>query len=676
MFRPVPMSQISLIVLRRDLDRLALEMVHLGAVHLHRVEEIDPWTATLDALSVEQRLTAVEARLNEVDTLLVKLELRPTLASLPTEPPKTDLDALGQKLQTIGEQVDEALAARRTTADEIRRIGSLLELPVSEAAVPAIDPATRFAFMETFMGTMSRAHVEVVRSELTHVPSVIIPFKVADGSDAVLIMVLKKDRSLLAEALSKVRAAPLEKAAVAPSQEMRARLTQRIEELKRQEAEARRQLDALRTRHTDTLRDARAALEIERAILGAQQTLRGTTSTALVSAWVSRRKARSIAERLIELVGGRCYIEIRTPEEIDGVADGLVQVPVELSNPGFLKPFEMLVKGYDTPAYDGIDPTPIVGLTFLLMFGLMFGDMGQGAVVALIGLLVARRTTMSSGMRRIGSLLVFCGISAIGFGIYYGELFGKSVNEIFGEGTFPWAFKPFENSGRFLASTIYIGITIISVGLVLNIIMQVRRRKLFEAIFSRTGLIGGVIYWGAVAIVIKSMVFGHTIAQMQWWIIGFIIVPLVLFAFRGAFSKLLHPREKAMHEGCGMYVIETAIESFEIFTGFLANTVSFVRIAAYGLSHAGIFFAVFTITKMLSGLPGALGTTLQAIIIIVGNAVVIALEGMVAGIQALRLEYYEFFSKFFAGGGKEFKPLRAAGTTPGMRSRAGVRKVE
>ncbi len=667
MFRPVPMSQISMLVLRRDLDRVTLEMVSLGAVHLHRIEEIDPWTASLDAVEVGERLAAVEERLNEVDTLLVKLALRPTLASLPTEPPRTDLDELGRTLQSIAEQVDETLAKRRSVADEIRRIGAVLELPVGEAAVPAIDPATRFAFMETFMGRMSRPHIEVVRSELSAVPNVIIPFKTADGSDAVLIMVLKRDRTLLAEALSKVRATPLEKAEGPPSAEMRARFSARMNELRRQEEAAGRELETLRTRYGSRLRDARAALEIERTVLAAQEALRGTTNTALISAWVSRNRAHGIAERLKHALGGRCYIEIRTPDEIDGVADGLVQVPVELSNPGFLKPFEMLVKGYDTPAYDGIDPTPIVGFTFLLIFGLMFGDIGQGAVLALIGWLIARRPTMSSGMRRVGSLMVFCGLTAMLFGVIYGEFFGKEVNKLLGEGTFPWAFTPFENTNKFLELTVYLGIAILSLGIVLNIILQVRRRDLFHAIFSRTGLIGGVVYWGAVAIVIKAMVYKHSIAQMQWWILGFIVAPLVLFALRGPIWKLIDRREKVLREGCMMYVIETFMESFEIFTGFLANTVSFVRIAAYGLSHAGILLAIFMISDMLATLPGALAPVFQAIVIIVGNAVVIALEGLVAGIQALRLEYYEFFSKFFRGGGKAFSPLGAPGDSAAAR---------
>ena len=663
MFRPVPMSQISLIVMRRDLDRITLEMVQLGAVHLHRVEEIEPWAATLDAVAVDERLTGVEERLTGVDTLLVKLQLRPSLASLPTEPPKTDLDALGHTLQTIGGQVDEALAKRRNAADEIRRIGRMLEMPPAEAAAPTIDPATRFAFMESFMGMMSRAHIEVVRSELAQIPNIIIPFRTADGREAVLIMVLKKDRAALAEALSKVRATPLETAERAPSEEMRAQFAQRIKQLERAEDDSRRELDELKTRYGDKLRDARAALEIERALLNAQGAIRGTAHTALVSAWVPSRKAEPIAQRLSEIAAGRCYVEIRTPDEIEGVADGLVQVPVELSNPAFLKPFEMLVKGYDTPAYDGIDPTPIVGLTFLLIFGLMFGDIGQGAVVALVGWLIARRPTMSSGMKRVGLLMVFCGISAMVFGLIYGELFGMEINKIFGEGTFPWAFTPMENTGRFLEITVYFGIGILSLGILLNIFLHLRKKDVFHAIFSRTGLIGGVVYWGVVAMVIKVMAFKDTIGA--WWIIGFIVAPLVVFALRGPIWKLFHQREKVLHEGCGMYAIETVMESFEIFTGFLANTVSFVRIAAYGLAHAGILMAVFEISRMLAKAPG--GPVLQAIVIVTGNAVVIALEGLVAGIQALRLEYYEFFSKFFRGGGKAFAPLGASGpsATPG-----------
>ncbi len=664
MFRPVPMSQISLIVLRRDLDRVTLEMVQLGAVHLHRVEEIDPWTATLDTVRVDERLTLVEGRLNEVDTLLVKLELRPTLASLPTEPPETDLEALGRTTQTIGRQVDEALAKRRTSADEVRRIGLVLEMPVTEAVAPAIDPATRFAFMETFMGQMSRAHIEVVRSELAQIPNVVIPFKTADGNEAVLVMVLKKDRALLAEALSKVRATPLEKKEGAPSEEMRARFAQRVNQLKLEEKDAGRELDALRTRYAETLRDARAALEIERAILGAQESLRGTSNTVLISAWVSTHKAENVATRLKRIAGGRCYVEIRTPDEIEGVADGLVQVPVELSNPGFLKPFEMLVKGYDTPAYDGIDPTPIVGFTFLLIFGLMFGDIGQGAVVALIGWLIARRSTMSSGMQRVGSLMIFCGIAAMVFGVIYGSAFGFFINKVAGFNLLPWAFEPLRHTGKFLSVTIYVGVGILSLGILLNIFLHLRNRDVFHAIFSRTGLIGGVVYWGAVAIIIKVMAYKHEIGH--WWILGFIILPLVLFALRGPIWKLFDRRAKVLREGCGMYVIETVMESFEIFTGFLANTVSFVRIAAYAFSHAGLLMAIFQLSDMLKSAPG--GPVLQAFVIIVGNVIVIGLEGLVAGIQALRLEYYEFFGKFFRGGGKAFTPLASgAGSTAAGR---------
>ncbi len=661
MFRPVPMSQISLIVLRRDLDRVTLEMVQLGAVHLHRVEEIEPWTATLDEMPVDDRLAVIEERLTAVDTLLAKLGLRPTLASLPTEPPKTDLDELGRTLEVIGRQVDGALAKRRTAADEIRRIGLVLEQPVAEAVEPAIDPATRFAFMETFMGMMSRAHIEVVRSELAQVPNIIIPFKTA-GGEAVLVMVLKKDRALLAGALSKVRATPLEKPeGTPPSEEMRVQFLQRVNQLKQAEADARAELDGLKARYGETLRQARGVLGIERTILGAQGSLRGTAHTVLISAWVSSRQAERIADRLKAIAGGRCYVEIRTPDEIEGVADGAVQVPVELSNPGFLKPFEMLVKGYDTPAYDGIDPTPIVGITFLLIFGLMFGDIGQGLVLALIGWLIARRPAMSSGMKRVGSLMIFCGISAVVFGVIYGEFFGKEINKIFGEGTFPWAFSPMKNTNQFLEITVYFGIGILSLGILLNIFLHLRNRDVFHAIFSRTGLIGGVVYWGVVAIVIKAMVYGHTLAQLQWWILGFVIVPLAVFALRGPIWKMFDRRGKVLREGCGMYVIETFMESFEIFTGFLANTVSFVRIAAYGLSHAGILLAIFMISDMLGKLPGALAPVSQAIVIIIGNAIVIALEGLVAGIQALRLEYYEFFSKFFRGGGKAFTPLGASG---------------
>jgi V/A-type H+-transporting ATPase subunit I len=278
--------------------------------------------------------------------------------------------------------------------------------------------------------------------------------------------------------------------------------------------------------------------------------------------------------------------------------------------------------------------------------------------VALTGWLIARRPTMSSGMKRLGSLLVFCGISAAVFGAIYGTVFGFHVNKVLGFELLPWAFDPLEDTGWFLALTIYIGIGILSLGILLNIFVHLRNRDVFHAIFSRTGLIGGVVYWGVVAIIIKVLAYEHDIGP--WWILGFIVLPLVLFALRGPIWKLFNRRAKVLDEGLGMYAIETVMETFEIFTGFLANTMSFVRIAAYAFSHAGLLLAIFQIKGMLEN-TGPAAPVYQAIVVIIGNLVVIGLEGLVAGIQALRLEYYEFFSKFFRGGGKAFTPLGASG---------------
>jgi V/A-type H+-transporting ATPase subunit I len=133
------------------------------------------------------------------------------------------------------------------------------------------------------------------------------------------------------------------------------------------------------------------------------------------------------------------------------------------------------------------------------------------------------------------------------------------------------------------------------------------------------------------------------------------IVPLVLFFLQGPILKILGRRRSAFPDGPGTYVMEGLVGILEILMGYLANTVSFIRIAAFGLAHAGLFVAVFSLAELVAEKPG--GTVASWVILILGNVVIILLEGLVVTIQALRLEYYEFFSKFFKSSQAEYKPV-------------------
>jgi V/A-type H+-transporting ATPase subunit I len=166
-----------------------------------------------------------------------------------------------------------------------------------------------------------------------------------------------------------------------------------------------------------------------------------------------------------------------------------------------------------------------------------------------------------------------------------------------------------------------------------------------KAIFDKAGLIAGVSYWLAIAVVSKYLAAKAPVSPIYVSIIalGLLLLflkPVIEFIFRRKKENLL------------MSLMESTIEVFEIFMGYLSNTVSFMRIAAYSITHASLFLAIFELSRALKGAG--------FIIIILGNIMIILLEGLVASIQSIRLNYYEFFSKFFIAGKQTFKPLTTA----------------
>ena len=139
-------------------------------------------------------------------------------------------------------------------------------------------------------------------------------------------------------------------------------------------------------------------------------------------------------------------------------------------------------------------------------------------------------------------------------------------------------------------------------------------------------------------------------------VICLIGVPLCLLLLKGPILKLFKRKEKVFPDGISAYIMERIVEIIEIFIGYLANTISFVRIAAFALAHVGLFMAVFSLADILKTKPA--GPLLWVVTLVLGNLLIIALEGLIVTIQGIRLEYYEFFSKFFTSQGKAYQPMK------------------
>lgn len=391
-----------------------------------------------------------------------------------------------------------------------------------------------------------------------------------------------------------------------------------------------------------------------------------TRNTTLFSGWVPEEEADDVGALISRVTDGRCIIEWTDASEMPRE-----EVPVEMTSPRILRPFERMVNNYSTPEYGSINPTPFTAVAYLAMFALMFADLGQGFILLLVGLvgrwIYSRNPMKKDGLisRYLCSLLIFLGPASMVGGLLFGSCFGFSlIPALWFNFDAVVEGEPVQGLIQdiydILGITIRFGIVVIYLGLVLNWINLIRKKRFFELVFDKNGIVGGVMYalgiwfaWGFVA-------SGYSTFPSSPFFMPVLAACLLLIVIKGPIGAVINAR-KGHKEGVGRVIIDTVmdflVEVLEIFSGLLSNTLSFMRVAGLGIAHASLMSAFYQMAAM----PGNI--VAEVLIMILGNALVIVLEGLSAGIQALRLNYYEFFTKYFTGHGIAFEPV-------GLRSKA------
>lgn len=324
-----------------------------------------------------------------------------------------------------------------------------------------------------------------------------------------------------------------------------------------------------------------------------------------------------------------------------------VQPPTKLKNPKIFKPFEMYIKMYGLPAYNEMDPTIFVAITYSFIFGAMFGDVGQGLLLAIGGLILYKVKNMD-----LAAIIGCAGVFSTIFGFMYGSFFGF-------EDLIPalW-LKPSEamllipglgNMNTVFVVAIVFGMFLILLTMIFNIIKAVRSRDIENIIFSQNAICG-LVFYGALTVTILLYITGHALPATAVLVVMFVI-PLILIMLKEPLTRIVEKKTPAIEGGKAMYFVQSFFELFEVMLSYLSNTLSFVRVGAFAVSHA----AMMGVVLMLAGAES--GGSINWLIIILGNAFVCAMEGLIVGIQVLRLEYYEMFSRFYKGSGREFKPF-------------------
>lgn len=321
--------------------------------------------------------------------------------------------------------------------------------------------------------------------------------------------------------------------------------------------------------------------------------------------------------------------------------------PVKLKNNRFSNPFSLFVEMYGLPRYNGFNPTTLVAITYTLLFGIMFGDLGQGLVLSLIGTIIYKKSK-----NQLGAIMARIGISSAFFGLIFGSCFGfeNLLDPLYT--TIGLKGKPLEvmeNTNFVLAAAIGIGVGLILISIVINVILNFKRKDYTNALFSNNGLAGllffGSLLFGAVGTLFLDM---HLFTKP--FIFCCLILPVIVMFFREPLGCLVS-KKKFHCDGIGDFIASNFFEVFEFMLGYASNTLSFVRIGGFVFSHAGMMSVVMLLSETVA--KGA-----SPIVIVLGNIFVMGMEGLIVGIQVLRLEFYEIFSRFYDGDGKPFEPVQ------------------
>lgn len=589
--------------------------------------------------------------------------------------PETELTAAVDLADRVGAEIDRTREKQRTIQQQINRLEDLLRhLPVGGAGLPrdVSGIGSGGSFLEITTGWVPRDRQESLEQKLSLFPAVLTPLSGRGDRLYFILVAMKRNGTEIREILD-AHGYIEEQLSAETGTETREAVGERLESLRSDQRALADSIPTFVSSRRQELETFWRKMRVRELLATIHGSFAHTKRVVVVSGWLPQSEKQRVESALGGVTQGHVHIEWHEDREFSrGGAKPThddrahpprrsVVIPSRLQNPHFLSPFETLVTNFGTPAYGTIDPTGLVAVAYLIMFGLMFGDVGHGFVLLLAGVVARiwmrrRGDSGNSGglvaaLPLLSRLMLWCGSSAIVAGALFGSYFGFSWLpplwfDYHGVVAGHVEAGPVESIFDVLTLTIYFGVVIIGLGLLINWINLIRQRRWFPLLFDKSGVLGGTTYGAGVIAAAQFASSGFRTIPNNPVIIACIVGPALVLFFKGPLEG--HSRNPLW------WMMEWVIELLEVFSGYLANTLSFMRVAGLGIAHVTLMIAFFQIARMAS----PVGMNIAGIVIlIIGNVVVIVLEGLSAGIQSLRLNYYEFFSKHFQPSGVPYKPV-------------------
>jgi len=653
MFYPQEMSEIEIIVPSKDLIPVTKALSGQGIFNQTDVnylgndkENNQPnlWQDKASNYSMIER--RIQSILNSLDIPDVSPINRSYGDLADIEKAQLAVDEIEQQVKGTVEQIN-------FETKQIDHFNSLLQQiePLSDIDVD-FSQLRNSKYLYTTLGMMPPENIDRLKSSLSRIPFVFYKLSQNNQKAVVWIATSNENADTLNRAIKSAyfdpihlpedqKGTPLEiistlNTGIAAS---KAKISELKTELAKIRADKEKQL-------TSILWDVRCSRMMASAILHYGR----LKYTYIIVGWIFSSRVISMKEKL-RGISQDVIIEVHKTERKNDSND----VPTALSNPRLIRPFQMLVTTYAEPKYGELDPTPLVALLFPLLFGAMFGDVGHGALIAIVGALVmSKKVKFLNFFGSLGPILLGCGISATIFGFLYGSIFGyEDVLK-------PLWMAPGANIMRILIIAIAGGVIVLILGFLINIYNLLVAKNYSEAFFGHNGLIGLILYLSliGVALPVVGTIFPVPSAITHLPIpssvlLVTLIIGVIGVMFSEVFQNLIEGHRPIFEGSIGIYFFQAFFELFEVVLSFVSNSLSFVRVGAFAVAH-GNLAAVFFILAGMFGTTSSIG---YWIMYLVGLVFIVGFEGLIVYIQTTRLTYYETFGKFFSGGGKRFEPL-------------------
>ncbi|MFH1789199.1 MAG: V-type ATPase 116kDa subunit family protein [Candidatus Altiarchaeota archaeon] len=652
------MSKLKVVVVKDDVKPVLAFLARSGQVQVIDVKEEQGPAASpmfLSSSTYLEKLDNVTNLLEQVDVIISKLSLT---CKGSCEPSLEDADTLDEKVKPLLSEAGENLASMSAVSDELERLA--VERKALEAVIEFgvsshwLSGAKRVFAVAGVIDDSDIPELNELLTEKTGDAFALMSGSGADASGSPVIIITteeyKKDVERLLEN-AKFNRSYVSDPKIPPEKEL-ARINEESKRMSEEEKRIQEKIALFVNEKGHLLVSARDFLEYEKKIVEAALLLGKTKTASILSCWAPSKKVASLVKALEDITSGAVHVNEEKPSPKESV-------PVMLDNPSLIKPFETITRSYGLPGYYEIDPTIFLAVSFPLIFGMMFGDVGHGLIIAASGFILARVKKDDATLRDFARIFAYCGLTSTFFGFLYGSVFG--LETVFA----PIWFSPIHHLKQGLVKeliglALFVGFIQMMLGIVIDSVNKFYSHGLSNTVLGSVARI--MLFFGVAVLIMK--LFGFPVPLISSLagtsaktlaLAGFLAPVLLILA-----EEVSHSLRAPMSINTLSGAIGTGLlESFETTSMFLSNMISYSRIIILALIHAMLSEVVYVIGHLAQRIPFIGFLAYYAVLLVGSAALILGLEGLVVYVHTIRLHFYEWFTKFYGGAGLAYKPFKA-----------------